>query len=132
MVKSTDLTRDAHGENINLSSVSDTNRSHDLLLAGIDAMFGRHCEGLLSRVQEVVSLNEIEHSWACSVECIDAGSVITTTRQYHYLVLTIKEEVGYARAFIEWSQDKRCLHVSDIPAAPLSLGFTIETRGENG
>ena len=131
MVESADFTRDAHGENINLTSVCDTDRSHNLLLAGIDAVFGRHCKGLLSSVQEVVSLNEIEHSRACSVESIDAGCVVTATRQYHYLVLTIKEEVGHARAFVEWSQDKRLLHVSEIPAAPLSLSFTVETRSEN-
>ena len=68
MVKSANLTRDAHGKNIDLSSVCDTNRSHNLLLASIDAVFRPNCKGLLSSVQEVVSLNEIEHLRACSVE----------------------------------------------------------------
>ena len=127
MVKTANLARDSHGKNIDLTSVSDTYRSHDFLLAHINRTLGAHGETFLRSLEEVLLLNFGDESWASLIEMIDTNGVISSSSCEQNLVRHIVVEVGDTRSFTKRTHDKRSIQVPNIPSSILSFGARIES-----
>lgn len=63
------------------------------MLAHIHGGLRHKCETLLGGIQEVLSLEQVQHGWAGFVEVINSGNVVSATSQDEDLVGAIVVDV---------------------------------------